>query len=292
MATAAHLRALLAPTSVPAALLDELLRTAGTAWLMGTADEVVAAEAVLCHPPLIDCEVRAVANPTEAPGTFRVTIVAADRPGLLAATAGALASEDVTVLDAVVTILPDSRLALQRVAVAAAGDTVLDDRQWEDLGRRLRQVLGGDEAVASTWTPSSPVAVEVQPQETGRTLVTVQAPDQVGLLHATASWFFDHDCNIEACHASSDQGTATDIFVVAGHVDAPGLTRALGGGGAEEGHGGWFAVRQATGPVRLVVRPLRLVVRPARLVAGVARGGTLLPWRVGVAVGRAVLRRR
>ena len=58
---------------------------------------VLAADLALCHPPLAPDEVRAVARPMEAPSTFRVTVVATDRPGLLADTAAALAEEDMTV---------------------------------------------------------------------------------------------------------------------------------------------------------------------------------------------------
>src|SRR5581483_193117 len=100
MATTAEVRDLLATTSLPGALVDELLEQASAAWLVGEPAEALAADLALCHPPLADAEVRAVVHPTAAPGTWRVCIVAEDRPGLLARAAGVLAAGGLTVLSA------------------------------------------------------------------------------------------------------------------------------------------------------------------------------------------------
>lgn len=265
MASPATLRRLLESTSVPPDLIDEVLGEVGTPWMMGASDEVVAAEAVLCHPPLAPGEVRAVANPTGDPGGFRLTVVAEDRQGLLAGTAGALAAEGLSIHDATVTVLPRSRLAFQRVAVTATSGTPVDDAEWERVGQRLREVLGGRLSVRSAWVPEGPVAVETQPQELGRVLVTVVAPDRIGLLHAAAAWFESHGCNVEACHASSHDGEARDVFVVAGHVDPAALATALGGAPGTSGAGSLL---------------------PVRVAAGVVKGAAVLPWRVAGALGR------
>ncbi|MCU4186932.1 hypothetical protein K6U06_21380 [Acidiferrimicrobium sp. IK] len=267
MASPADLRRILEATSLPADLVDEILGEVGTPWLMGAPAEVVAGEAVLCHPPLAAGEVRAVANPTDQPGVFRLTVVAEDRPGLLAGTAGALASEGLSVVDAATTVLPRSRLALQRVAVLAPPTLPFDDAEWERVGHRLRAVLGERLSVPVAWAPEPPVVVETQPQQLGRVLVTVRAPDRIGLLHAAASWFEGHGCNVEACHASSGDGTATDVFLIAGHVDPPALAAALGGAPAAVSHGGFF---------------------PVRLGIELFRGAATFPWRVAGIVGRAL----
>ena len=253
-------------TSLPAALVEEILGEVGTPWMMGAPDEVVAGEAVLCHPPLGPDEVRAAAHPTDQAGVFRLTVAAHDRPGLLAGTAGALAGEGLSIIDAAVTVLPASRLALQRVAVTASPGRPLDDAQWVRLSQRLREVLGQRLAVPVAWVPEPPVEVETQPQQLGRVMVTVRAPDRVGLLHAAAAWFEAHGCNVEGCHASPGEGTVTDVFVVAGRVDAQALAAALGGATAEVGDAGAY--------------PLR--------VAAAAKGAVMLPWRVGAAIARAV----
>jgi glycine cleavage system regulatory protein len=275
VATASTLRRLLEATSVPDALIEEVLGEAGTPWLMGAADEVVAAETVLCHPPLAPGEVRAVAGPTEQDGVHRLTVVAGDRAGLLADTAGVLAGEGLSILDATTTVLPASRLAMQRIAVSGG---VVDDDGWARLGAQLRAVLGagagGGVAAAAAggvaaagaprpWRPAPPVTVETQPQEAGQVVVTVRAPDRPGLLHAIASWITAAGCNIEACHASTDGTTATDVLVVRGDLDPPALATALGGEPARDSHGGFF---------------------PVRIAVGTAVGLTLLPWRAAGAI--------
>ncbi len=140
-----------------------------------------------------------------------------------------------------------------------------DDEEWQRVGERLRAVLGDHLSVPVVWVPEPPVVVETQPQELGRVLVTVRAPDRIGLLHAAAAWFESHGCNVEACHASSGAGTATDVFVIAGPVDPPALAAALGGAPAGVGHGGFF---------------------PIRVGFGVVKGAAALPWRVAGAVTR------
>lgn len=261
MADPSTVRELLASTSVPGDLVDEVLE-AGPSWLMGADTEVVAAEAVLCHPPLAPSEVRAVAAPAGG-GVWRLTVVAADRPGLLSGTAGVLAGEGASVSDATTTVLERSGLALQRIEVVGRG---LDAAAWERIGARLRVVLGEPGGVAlgaAAWRPTPPVTVETQPQGDARCVVTLRAPDRTGLLHAAASWLTANGCNVVACHASAEGGRAVDVFVIEGDLDPAAFAEALGGGSA----------RRAYGPLR----PLR-----------VATGLALLPWRVGAAVGRAV----
>ncbi|HET9690262.1 MAG TPA: hypothetical protein VFP61_03865 [Acidimicrobiales bacterium] len=258
MADPSTVRELLAATSVPADLVDEVLEAAPS-WLVGADAEVVAAEVVLCHPPLADAEVRAVAAPAGA-GTHRLTVVAADRPGLLAGTAGVLAAEGASVRDATTVVLPHRRLGLQRVEVGGDG---LDDAAWERIGGRLRDVLGGGLEVTTGWRPSHPVTVETQPQGDGRLVLAVRAPDQPGLLHAAASWLAGQGCSIVSCSATSERGWASDVFVVDGDADPAAFAAVLGGGPTATGHGGFHVVR-------------------------VAADAALFPWRVAAAAARAV----
>lgn len=231
--TTNDVRELLAATTLPAALVDDLLEQASAVWLMGEPAEVLAGDLVLCHPPLAPEEVRAAVKPTDAPGTWRLSVVAQDRPGLLAAVAGALASSGLSIVDAAASVWPERELALQRVTVVHPSGQPLTHEEWEGVGTHLRAVVGRREGVAPRFVPSAPVAVEAQPQEGGRALITVEAPDGVGLLWAVASWFETHGCNVEAYRASSADGRATDSFVVAGEVDCADLAAAIGGVPAE-----------------------------------------------------------
>src|SRR5207302_3307749 len=53
-------------------------------WLMSAAPAVLAGDLALCHPKLRRDEVRAVARSIAGSDRVRLTVVAADRPGLLA----------------------------------------------------------------------------------------------------------------------------------------------------------------------------------------------------------------
>ncbi len=102
----------------------------------------------------------------------------------------------------------------------------------------------------------------------GRVLVTVHAPDRVGLLAAIAAWFEDRGANVEACHASHDEdGRAHDVFVVAGAVDADELAAALGG--------------QPTRLVRTGLWPLTAGVH-------LARSTLVWPWTLTTKVARGM----
>lgn len=267
MATTGAVRTLLAPTSLPSDLVDELLAEASTVWLMGEPAEVLASDLVLCHPPLAPEEVRAVATSTANPNAWRLTVAAHDRPGLLAGVGGALADQDLSITDASATVLPGPGIALQRVtAVQASGRRMTQD-DWDAVGRRLQAVLGRKEPVSATFTPIPPVTVDTQPQDSGRALLTITAPDRVGLLWAVATWFESHGVNVEAYHARSELGLAKDTFLVVGSFDCADLAAAIGGVPAEA----WplplavrIGIRAAVTAIAMAVAPTAAVVRLLR----------------------------
>jgi predicted amino acid-binding ACT domain protein len=230
MATTAAVRRLLTPTSLPSDLVDELLAEVSAVWLMGEPAEVLASDLVLCHPPLGPAEVRAVAKPTADASAWRITVAAHDRVGLLAALAGALADQGLSITHVSATVLPGPGLSLQRVTAKHAGGQPMEQSDWDEVGARLQAVLGRDEPVLTSFSPTPPVTVECQPQDFGRVLVTVEAPDKVGLLWAIASWFAEHEANIETCRATSEDGVARDTFVVVGTFDSARLGVHIGGG--------------------------------------------------------------
>ncbi len=78
-----------------------------------------------------------MARPMEDLASYRVTVAAADRPGLLADTAAALAEAGLTVLSASVATWTDSDIALH--ALTCRSMSTLDP-DWDDLGARLRSM--------------------------------------------------------------------------------------------------------------------------------------------------------
>jgi [protein-PII] uridylyltransferase len=264
VATATQVRDLLAGTSMPAELVDSLIDGASPLWLLGQPPEQAAADLALCHPALRPGEVRAIAHPLDSGDGHKVAVVAADRPGLMAGTAGALAAHGLTIVSAAASAWPDLGLAVQRVIARPS-----DPRrpvEWDAVGEDLRTAIADRARLPVRFTPTPPVAVSCTDHEGDRVVVSVRAPDRVGLLWAIASWFEDHGCNIEVANVDADDGTAVDTFVVEGRMDADGLATHLAGrpspalarpltaglsAGLALGRG---AARVATAPVRAVLR--------------------------------------
>ena len=251
MATAAEVKGLLSSTSVPAALVDDLVDGAAATWLMGDPAPALAADLALCHPPLRNAEVRAQVMPTEAPDIWRLGICAHDRPGLLASVAGALALEDVSIMSVAATTWPDRGLALLRLFVTNPG--ALD---WDSLGERLRSAVGRREQAMPPFVPTPPAEVEVTSADGDRVLVTLNAPDRVGLLWAIAAWFETNECNVEVVRARVVDGMAEGTFIVAGDVDPAALSTAL--------------TDRPAGRVVPVPEPMRWAWRTGVAAAGVA----------------------
>src|SRR5215213_973486 len=111
---------------MPSDLVETLIEGASPLWLLGQAPEQAAADLALCHPALRPGEVRAMAQPLESGEGHKVTVVAADRPGLMAGTAGALAAQGLTIAAAAASSWPNLGLAVQRVVARPArrGDVV------------------------------------------------------------------------------------------------------------------------------------------------------------------------
>src|SRR5688572_21754405 len=126
-------RRLLAATSIPEAVVDGWLDRAPDVWLTSAPPAVLAGDLSLCHPELGPTETRAVARPLES-GNHRLTVVARDRPGLLAATAGTLASAGFSITTA-------SAATWDELALHAF--TVVGEADWDELGSGLRAVAAG-----------------------------------------------------------------------------------------------------------------------------------------------------
>ena len=246
-ATTAELREMLGSTTIPPRVVTRLLTAASPLWMMSERPSVLAADLALCHPALAAAEVRAVARPMDDPSTFRLTVVAADRPGLLADTAAALAGEGLTVLSASVATWADRDIALHSLTVRSTTSATPD---WDALGAALRSAAGGARP-ATPYVPTGRATVVVAENSADRTLVKVTAPDGLGLLETISRWFAQHDISIEAAEVSTRRGIATDRFLIDGELEPTALADHLS--------------RPATSPWRLVhLHPGCLLARSVR----------------------------
>ncbi|MEY2567190.1 MAG: hypothetical protein QOE35_1719 [Actinomycetota bacterium] len=215
------LRQLMDGTTVPTAFVDELLSTAPSLWLASDGDGDLASDLSLCHPPLAPREVRArVAR--AGVSRWRLTVVAHNRRGLLADTAGILACEGLSISSASAVTWDHLDLALHAVCLTGAppGPVAL-----ERIGTRLRAAGQGDRPEVR-FEPEGPSQVRVVGEAGGDAIVNVTAPDQFGLLWAICRWFADNDGNIQAAGISGG-ATVHDVFIVRHCPDVSGLERCL-----------------------------------------------------------------
>jgi pimeloyl-ACP methyl ester carboxylesterase/glycine cleavage system regulatory protein len=207
---------LLAATSLPDDVVKTLLQHAAVLWLMSEPPAVLAGDLVLCYPELGPEEVRAVARPSEHAASFRLTVVAHDRPGLLADTTAMLAAEGLSVTAASATTWTAQNIALHSITVDAPDDFLADS--WDLLARRMRSVAKGHRP-GFLFEPGGRAMVRCTVQSTGRALLSVSAQDQIGLLWAICDWLAERGVTIEAARVTSVDGMAHDEFIVAGSFD-------------------------------------------------------------------------
>ena len=187
---------------------------------------MLAADLTLCHPKLQRDEVRAVARSIRSSNLHRLTVVARDRPGLLADTAAVLAIEGASVVSASAMTWPREGLALHSLTVKASGG--LDQQRWATIGARLRDV-GAGERVEAPFAATGRADVSVTGEGDGRSVVRVTAPDRIGLLSAVCRWFAANEVSVEAASISTVDGVAKDVFLVEGACDVDRLVDYLSG---------------------------------------------------------------
>jgi [protein-PII] uridylyltransferase len=158
------------------------------------------------------------------PNAYRLSVVAHDRPGLLADTASILASEHVHIESASVMTWSDRELALHALTVQS--DTAITQRRWTEIGSRLRG-LGTGTPVATPYLPSGRVRAIRTGAGDGTSVVRVTAPDRLGILGAIARWFADHDVSVEAANVATIDGQVQDVFLVRGSFEVEELSRSL-----------------------------------------------------------------
>jgi pimeloyl-ACP methyl ester carboxylesterase/predicted amino acid-binding ACT domain protein len=224
---AADIAEALQTTKIPRGTARTLLRTAPPLWLMSAAPAVLAGDVALCQPKLRRHEVRAVARSIASSDRTRLTVVAHDRPGLLADSAAVLADHGVSIIEASAATWGRRRLALHALTVSGADS--LDQDTWSKLGNDLRGIGTDDGHVRPSFAPAGGVVVTASGAGPGHALLRVSAPDQVGLLWAICQWLTDRGLSIESLHAATDGGVARDVFLLSGSATIGDLAGHLGG---------------------------------------------------------------
>jgi len=165
------------------------------------------------------------------PGAYRLSVVAADQPGLFASICGALASYGMDILKA--------------EASSNSSGCILDEIRFADPMRTLE--LNPGETSRLEWTiecvikgiievpdllkrrraaPRPKVAPRIMPRirfdndaSDASTLIEFIAEDRPGLLYDLASTFSAAECNIELVLVDTEAHKAVDVFYVTRHGD-------------------------------------------------------------------------
>jgi UTP:GlnB (protein PII) uridylyltransferase len=210
-----------------------LVAEAPPLWVSWGTVESRADDLALVVRPLGPNDLRVRVNaPTDASREWEITVVAADRPGLLSITATVLAQNHVTVVSARVATWPSGQ-ALQTLRVRP-DETSSVEPPWPFIGQDLRHALlhgaphVGAPAFSLAWVREWTVLASLVGTIDGeRVLVQFDAPDELGVLATIAGALAGAGCNIISGSMSSAHGRATDTLVIDVPATASKAVRAL-----------------------------------------------------------------
>ena len=211
---------------------------AWSSWKAGLVAELVRRTAALlagapppAPAPLADRQAELVARGTYALEAVddEVTVVAPDRPGLLAAVTGALALHRLDVRSA--SVFADGPTGVTVCRVAPRFGALPD---WSVVRRDLRRVLDGElalEAVLASreaayvpragLAPAPPSAELLDDASATATVLEVRAPDALGVLHRITAAIARCGLDVRTAHISTLGADAVDAFYLVGPDGGP-----------------------------------------------------------------------
>jgi [protein-PII] uridylyltransferase len=221
--------------------VDAYLARLPHAYLLAVSPETAAAHHALLatHPGLT--EVRTLAEPGERAGTWRVTVVAADRPGLLARIAGSLALEGLSILSAQAFTTADG-IAVDLFDVTPAFHGDVDEERWRSFRHTLRRALEGRISLEyrvrekrrhyRAEAPDVPTEIRVLNDASGfATVVEVETGDRIGLLFDLARTFEELHLDVALAKVATYGPRVVDAFYVTraggGKIDDPEVEREI-----------------------------------------------------------------
>ncbi|HYZ91232.1 MAG TPA: cation:proton antiporter [Actinomycetota bacterium] len=187
--------------------VQHLLEAAPRRYLLGQTPQAIAKHIQMLDPPPTRGEVRIRPEPDPEHGTWTIFVAALDRPGALAAIAGALTRCEIPVLEAAITTWPHGLAAdVFRVSAPATTD-------WDAVRK------AATEAFAHHGRNGKPARIPGQLEidnaaSPWHTIVEVRAEDRSGLLYRVAEAFSRADLRIHHANVSTVDGVAVDTFLV------------------------------------------------------------------------------
>jgi [protein-PII] uridylyltransferase len=218
----AEVRELLA--GEPTEAVDRYLARLPRAFLTSIPPGTAAAHYRLVAPPLAAAEVRSIAIPGDRPGTHQVTVVAGDRPGLLAKIAGSLSLEGLSILSSRAFTTEDGT-AIDLFDVTPAFHGEVDEERWRRFRRTLRRALEGRIALEHRVAekrrhyppPSSDVPTRVRflnGASAFATVIEVETADRIGLLFDLARAMEELGLDVHLATVATYGDRVVDVFYV------------------------------------------------------------------------------
>lgn len=169
-------------------------------------------------------EVRSGVVPGAKPGTYVLTVVAVDRPGLLSWVAGALALAGLSILSARVFTTEDG-VAVDLFEVEGSFEPDIGEDRWRAFRSALRRTIEGrlslDHRVAEKRSnyppprPQAPVTVSVDNGVSDFfTVIEVGGPDRIGLLFDITRTLADLRLDVHLAKVATYGGRVVDAFYV------------------------------------------------------------------------------
>ena len=204
--------------------VDAYLERLPRAYLLAVPPETVVRHFDLVMPAVAAAEARTAAELGERPGTYDVTVVARDRPGLLAKVAGSLALAGLNILSARAFTTEDGvAIDLFTVEPTFAGE--VEEERWRQVRTTLRKALEGRISLEyrvrekrSHYPPAAagiPVRVSVDNDASDfATVVEVSAPDRIGLLFDLARTFHELELDVHLAKVGTYGPRVVDALYV------------------------------------------------------------------------------
>jgi [protein-PII] uridylyltransferase len=208
----------------PSRAVDSFLARLPRGYVMAVTPEAAAGHYRLVAPPIGTTEVRTQVSPGRQPASYRLTVVAGDRPGLLARIAGSLSLAGLSILSAEAFTTEDGvALDLFEVEPAYRGD--VDEERWRQVRHTLRRALEGrlwlEQRMREKRRHYPPPRTDVEPQvrvlndaSDFSTVVEVEAADRIGLLYDLARAFEELSLDVHLAKVGTYGHRVVDAFYV------------------------------------------------------------------------------
>jgi [protein-PII] uridylyltransferase len=208
--------------------IDRFLLRLPRTYLLNIPVERIARHVPMLAVPVGRLDVRTLAEDGERPGTYSLTVVAADRPGLLSSIAGALSLAGLSILTAQVFTTQDD-VAVDVFEVEGAFEPEITEERWREFRSALRKVLEGrlslehrvDRKRAHYPQPRRDLPVEVTVHNEVSdffTVVEVGCPDRIGLLFDITATLAELHLDVHLAKVATYGGRVVDAFYVRDEV--------------------------------------------------------------------------